>query len=148
MIFCNTSNQVGLLQPLLVRHVTKWGCCPPVNLKNKCLMLIWYHGKAMGLLFPYIPKKSTNIPCKTSQRRHNCRFCLNFRFTEKYKPNLNFSPKKFQLSEFHQVSCLYKEGKSIFQVPQVLDTGTSLYWWILEHFWCTSIARKCDIYVL
>ena len=36
-------------------------------------------------------------------------------------------------------------GKSILQVP---DTGTSQYWWILEHFWCTSIAWKCDIYVL
>ena len=39
--------------------------------------------------------------------------------------------------------CYYK-GKSILQVP---DTGTSQYWWILEHYWCTSIARKCDIYV-
>ena len=36
-------------------------------------------------------------------------------------------------------------GKSILQVP---DTGTSQYWWILEHFWCTSIVWKCDIYVL
>ena len=36
-------------------------------------------------------------------------------------------------------------GKSILQVP---DTGTSQYWWILEYFWCTSIAWKCDIYVL
>ena len=36
-------------------------------------------------------------------------------------------------------------GKSILQVP---DTGTSQYWSILEHFWCTSIARKCDIYIL
>ena len=36
-------------------------------------------------------------------------------------------------------------GKSILQVP---DTGTSQYWWILEHFWCTGIAWKCDIYVL
>ena len=30
-------------------------------------------------------------------------------------------------------------GKSILQVP---DTGMSQYWSILEHFWCTSIARK------
>ena len=36
-------------------------------------------------------------------------------------------------------------GKSILQVP---DTGTSQYWWILEHFWCTSVAGKYDIYVL
>ena len=36
-------------------------------------------------------------------------------------------------------------GKSKLQVP---DTGTSQYWWILEHFWCTSIAWKCDIYIL
>ena len=36
-------------------------------------------------------------------------------------------------------------GKSKLQVP---DTGTSQYWWILEHFWCTSIAWKYDIYVL
>ena len=36
-------------------------------------------------------------------------------------------------------------GKSILQVP---DTGTSQYWWMLEHFWCTSIAWKCDIHVL
>ena len=36
-------------------------------------------------------------------------------------------------------------GKSILQVP---DTGMSQYWSILEHFWCTSIARKCDPYVL
>ena len=36
-------------------------------------------------------------------------------------------------------------GKSKLQVP---DTGMSQYWSILEHFWCTSIARKCDPYVL
>ena len=36
-------------------------------------------------------------------------------------------------------------GKSILQVP---NTGTSQYFWILEHIWCTSIAWKCDIYVL
>ena len=36
-------------------------------------------------------------------------------------------------------------GKSKLQVP---DTGTSQYWWILEHFWRTSIAWKYDIYVL
>ena len=36
-------------------------------------------------------------------------------------------------------------GKSKLQVP---DTETSQYCWILEHFWCTSIAWKCDIYVL
>ena len=30
----------------------------------------------------------------------------------------------------------------------VPDTGTSQYWLILEHFWCTSIAWKCNIYVL
>ena len=36
-------------------------------------------------------------------------------------------------------------GKSILQVP---DTGMFQYWWILEHFWCTSIAWKCDLYVL
>ena len=40
---------------------------------------------------------------------------------------------------------ILRSGKSILQVP---DTGTSQYWWILEHFWCTSIAWKCDIYVL
>ena len=28
-------------------------------------------------------------------------------------------------------------GKSILQVP---DAGTSQYWWILEHYWCSSIA--------
>ena len=38
-----------------------------------------------------------------------------------------------------------KYGKSILQVP---DTGMSQYWSILEHFWCTSIALKCDTYVL
>ena len=37
------------------------------------------------------------------------------------------------------------DGKSILQVP---DAGTFQYWWILEQFWCTSIAWKCDIYVL
>ena len=42
-------------------------------------------------------------------------------------------------------SCIASLGKGILQVP---DTGTSQYWWILEHFWCTSIAWKCDIYVL
>ena len=36
-----------------------------------------------------------------------------------------------------------KKRKGILQVP---DTGTSQYWWILEHFWCTSIAWKCDIH--
>ena len=36
-------------------------------------------------------------------------------------------------------------GKSILQFP---DTGTSQYRWILEHFYCTSIAWKCGIYVL
>ena len=36
-------------------------------------------------------------------------------------------------------------GKSILQVP---DTGMSQYWSILEYFWCTSIAQKCDPYVL
>ena len=36
-------------------------------------------------------------------------------------------------------------GKSKLQVP---DTGMSQYWSILEHFWCTSIAQKCDPYVL
>ena len=34
-----------------------------------------------------------------------------------------------------------RQGKSILHVP---DTGTSQYWWILEYFWCTSIAWKCD----
>ena len=34
-----------------------------------------------------------------------------------------------------------RQGKSILHVP---DTWTSQYWWILEHFWCTSIAWKCD----
>ena len=28
------------------------------------------------------------------------------------------------------------------------DYFRSQYRWILEHFWCTSIAWKCDIYVL
>ena len=36
-------------------------------------------------------------------------------------------------------------GKSKLQVP---DTGMSQYWSILEHFWCTSIAQKCDPYVI
>ena len=36
-------------------------------------------------------------------------------------------------------------GKSKLQVP---DTGMSQYWSILEYFLCTSIARKCDPYVL
>ena len=40
---------------------------------------------------------------------------------------------------------VYSTGKSKLQVP---DTGMSQYWSILEHFWCTSIARKCDTYVL
>ena len=45
---------------------------------------------------------------------------------------------------FHLIDQSYKQthGKSILQVP---DTGMSQYWWILEHFWCTSIAWKCDI---
>ena len=28
------------------------------------------------------------------------------------------------------------------------DTGTSQYWWILEHFWFTNFTWKCDIYIL
>ena len=32
-------------------------------------------------------------------------------------------------------------GKGTLQVW----AGTSQYWWILKHFWCTSIAWKCDI---
>ena len=50
-----------------------------------------------------------------------------------------------------QISVVFKsekqksKGKSLLQVP---DTGMSQYWSILEHFWCTSIARKCDTYVL
>ena len=36
-------------------------------------------------------------------------------------------------------------GKSILQVP---DTRMSQYWSVLEHFWRTSIARKCDTYIL
>ena len=43
----------------------------------------------------------------------------------------------------YSISCT-KEGKSILQVP---NTGMSQYWSILEHFWCTSIAQKCDTYV-
>ena len=41
--------------------------------------------------------------------------------------------------------CKQEVGKSILRVP---DTGMSQYWSILEYFWCTSIARKCDPYVL
>ena len=48
---------------------------------------------------------------------------------------------RFKIGNGSRKSC----GKSILQVP---DTGTSQYWWIPEHFWCTSIAWKCDIYVL
>ena len=41
------------------------------------------------------------------------------------------------LTLFEKQYCIL--GKSILQVP---DTGTSQYWWILEHFWCTSIVWK------
>ena len=85
-IFCNTFNQSkggGVVATL-----------GPVNLKNKRLqrcMLIWYHGIAMGLLFPFIPKKY-NIPCLSSQWRHNCRFCPNWNKGQ----NWIFRPKRFE----------------------------------------------------
>ena len=46
---------------------------------------------------------------------------------------------------FYEVHTIFFFWKRILQVP---DTGTSQYWWILEHFWCTRIARNSDIYVL
>ena len=48
-----------LTKPFFVTRLTKGGCCNPLwTWKiNAWGMLIWYHGIAMGLLFPYIPKK-------------------------------------------------------------------------------------------
>ena len=66
-------------------------------------------------------------------------FCHVFA-TSNYLMTINF---------FHaliiQIRLEWHLGKSILQIP---DTGRSQYWSILEHFWCTSIARKCDIYIL
>ena len=71
-------------------------------------MLIWYHGIAMGLLFPYIQKVQTfHVWC------YNCWFYPNCWFTVKYRPKLNFLPKKFK---FHQVFLLIKEGNDISNI--------------------------------
>ena len=64
----------------------------------------------------------------------NTVYTLQLPYIGSWGGHLTFSRFKIQFRE-----------KSILQVP---DTGTSQYWWILEHFWCTSIAWKCDIYVL
>ena len=52
------------------------------------------------------------------------------------KPNLSTPggvQPNFTTISLHMIK---RFGKSILEVP---DTGTSQYWWILEHFWCTSI---------
>ena len=75
-------------------------------------MLICYHGIAKGLFFPYIYQESTNIPCMTSQSRHNCRFCP---ICPKYRSKSNFCQKVLNI-KISPECLLIKEGNDVSNI--------------------------------
>ena len=78
--------------------------------KQPLNVFIEYHGIAMGLFFPYIPK-SIKIPRMTSKWRHNVwpspKFYKFWKYRWKQWKSI-LSPQKFQISEFHWVCGLRK----------------------------------------
>ena len=41
---------------------------------------------------------------------------------------------------------MYELLGNVYLKSQILEHPQN--WWMLEHFWCISIAQKCDIYIL
>ena len=83
--FCNTSNQGGLLQP-------------PMNLKNKHLR--YGHGIAIGLLFPYIPKKYKH-PMYDVKMTLQLPIFSKLPIYSEIQAKIKFLTKEFQIQEFH-----------------------------------------------
>ena len=89
---------------------------------------IWYHSIGMGLLFPYIPKKVQTSHVWRQKWRHKGRPTSKIANIQKYTVNigkLNFPPKKLQISEFHRVFWLIKEGNDYPNIHSKFEDHTS-----------------------
>ena len=89
----------------------------PVNLKNKrpryTYLIPWY---SYGSPFSIHTKKSTNIPCMTSQWRHNCRFCKELPIYSEIYTRIEFFTKKVLKIGTSPSFLLIKEGNDVSNI--------------------------------